>query len=443
MQKIKKMTAAGTFYPADKNELAKMFKDFENKYDDYQTRAVIIPHAGYTYSGKTAMNALCHLNKNTKNIFIMSPAHYEKIFGCVLCSYDEFETPLGNLKVNTNLCKEFAGICECMINNYAFENEYGIEVQLPFIKKLFPKSEIVPILYGCENFKYLKRAIENFRKNQENSFIISSDLSHFYPAKQAEKTDLYTAKMIENNETLNFDVELACGAVGICAMLDFCKDNGYSFIRTGLTNSSQSTGNSSRVVGYGSWFLYEGDKNQYIKEYHSDTVKEICKNSIMSGLHLGTPESVNSPCVFEQNGISFVTINLSGKPHGRKGTTVPQKTLSEDLKQNAHDAAFNDKNFPPLSLSEFKNISISVSLLSKPKKILFSDEKELLENITPYKDGIIIRDGKYQAVFLPEIWEKYPDTKTFLEELKQTSGLEKTYLSESFEAFKFNTVEIQ
>lgn len=442
MANIKKASSAGTFYPSDKTELLNMINSFKCRETEYSARAVIVPHAGYIYSGELANCGISHLNQNAKNVFIFAPAHFERIFGCAVCSFDAFETPLGNIDVNKELSKEVSNFCDCQTNNFAFEKEHSLEVQLPLIKKHISSAKIIPVLYGCENFTNLADTIKHFWDNEDNVFVISSDLSHFYPEKESYKIDNYTAKMIEANETRDFEMEQACGAVGICGLTDFARNNNFSLIRIGLTNSAKVTGDTSRVVGYGSWFLYEGDKNEYIKKYYSENVLKICKDSILSGFQLGEITPKDYPCVLEETGASFVTLELAGILRGCIGSIIAHKPLVKDLIKNAHAAAFSDTRFNPLTIDEYNKITISVSLLSKPKRIEFRDEEDLLNKLVPYEDGLIIRDGNYQAVFLPIVWEQLPDKHEFLKELKLKAGMDEDYNSETMEAFKFNTVKI-
>lgn len=425
--------AAGTFYPADRNELANLISDYQKDNVKYYSRAVIVPHAGYKYCGKLISSSIQHLKPNAQNIFIFAPAHYERIFGCVVCDYEAFKTPLGDVEVNKELSKEVANFCDCNINNYAFENEHAVEVLLPFIKTYLPSAKIIPVLYGCENFKNLCETIEHFYEDSTNNFIISSDLSHFYPEKEALKTDNYTAKMIEENNVRDFESDQACGAVGICGLIEFAKKHNFSLIRNWLTNSAAATGDSSRVVGYGSWFLYEGDKNQYIKNYYSEFVIDFCKKSILSGLQLGEYELNNYDCVFEEAGACFVTIELDGILRGCVGSTIAHRPLIDDLRINAHAAAFSDHRFPALTLNEYDKITIKVSLLSKPIRTT-------IDAITTGKDGVIIRDGNHRAVFLPDVWEQLPEKHEFLNALLQKAGLNN--FTETLEIFKFETTRI-
>lgn len=438
--KIKSANCAGKFYPSERSELLALLDNFYSKSKNdsgYFSRAIIVPHAGYIFSGELAMKGYMYLNPESQNIFIFAPSHYARLFGCVSSDYDEFETPLGNCKVNSELVKDF------VIDNEVFANEHSIEVQLPFIKYFFNNAKIIPVLYGCEDYKNISAIIEKYWQDSNNSFVISSDLSHFYPERDANKIDKYTAQMIEIGYIKDFDVEQACGAVGVCALTDFAMENKYSLIRVGLTNSAVVTGDSSRVVGYGSWFLYEGSKNNYIKEYFSNTVIDICQKSIMSGLQLGDFSEIQAPCVFEEAAAVFVTLTIHGVLRGCVGSVIPHRTLMKDLRENAHSAAFKDTRFEPLTKEEFPYIDIEVSLLSYPEKIEFSTEDELLNKIIPFKDGIIIRDGEYQSVYLPEVWDDLPDKRDFLKSLKLKAGMEEDYFSDTLHAFRFRTVKIK
>ena len=440
--KVKNAKQAGVFYPKEKDELISLFASFDCSDDAiYNSRMIIVPHAALIYSGNTAFKAYRYLDKSVKNVFIIAPAHYEKIYGCCVSDYDVFETPFGKLTQNFDLSEGFANFCDCQTNNYAFEKEHSVEVQLPFIKYFLPDAKIVPILYGCENFKNLTESIKKFYANKENAFVISSDLSHFYPEKEAVRIDTYTANMIERNDVTDFEMEQACGAVGICGALNFAEAMKYNFIRTGLTNSAEITQNSSRVVGYGSWFLFEGLKNEFIKDFYSELIIKIAKESILTGLQLGCTR-LEYPCVFEETGACFVTLKINGELRGCMGSIMPHRSLIKDLYANAHAAAFSDSRFSPLTTDEFKHLQVSVSLLSQPERIDFFSEADLLSKIIPHRDGLIIRDGLYEAVFLPSVWDMLPDKADFLKALKEKAGMCENYSSDTMEAFVFQTVEI-
>lgn len=437
---IKNCNVAGTFYPAERQELFDMIDEFYAKTENssgYYSRAIIVPHAGYIFSGGLAVNGYRYLNPESETVFVFAPSHYVRLFGCVSCDYDEFETPIGNCAVNKDYAKEFE------INNFAFEKEHSIEVQLPLIKYFFKDAKIVPVLYGCTDYKVITEILEKYRDSKNISFVISTDLSHFYPERDCNKIDRYSAELIESGNIKNFEAEQACGAVGVCGLVNFANNNRFSLIRVGLTNSAAKTGDSSRVVGYGSWFLYEGEKNSYIKKYFTDFVIDTCKKSIMSGFRIGDLNSKEYPCVFEQSGASFVTLEINGHLRGCIGSIIAHKPLIDDLILNAHSSAFKDPRFLPLTQQEFEHTDISVSLLSSPEKIDFDGEEDLLSKIKPFEDGIIIRDGNYQAVYLPVVWEQLSDKREFLNSLKVKAGLSVDYFSDTLQAFRFNAVKIE
>lgn len=439
MFKVKTAAVAGTFYPKTKEELNSQIDEFiqnNKKYYDYHTRALIVPHAGYYYSGQLACDCISYLKKDVENIFIFAPAHRVFVEGVALSGFDAFETPLGEVEVNQCINKELQEKFDCKIFNEAFKDEHAIEVQLPLLQRNLKYFKIVPILVGREKVDKIVEIISHYWKDEKNAFIISSDLSHFLTSVDAQKVDLTSAQMIEESDIALFQPEQACGSVGVCALGRFSHENNFSLIRVGLYNSGDVSGDNSRVVGYGGWLLYEGAKNEFIKKYFSDFVLDVCRKSIENK---GKFSLENYAPVFDELGACFVTLELNGNLRGCIGSILAYETLIEDLIKNAYNSAYADPRFPALSKEEFFNIKIDVSLLSAPSKIKFKDEHDLLAQIVPFKDGIIIKDGRYQAVYLPSVWDQLPEKKDFLNSLKMKAGLSGDYFSQTFEAYRFRT----
>lgn len=444
MKKIRPASVAGKFYTSDKQELSSQIDYFiHNNLRDYscKTRAIIVPHAGYMYSGQLACEGFQYL-ENAKNVFIIAPPHYVAVKNTAISSFDAWSTPLGEIEVNQEINSELVDKFGCEFEDDAFKSEHSAEVQVPFIQKFLPQAKIVPILAG-HNPEKLAKIISYFWHDSDNVFVISSDLSHFHPTNEARKIDKATAQMIETKDREAFSSEQACGAVGVCALIDFAKEKNASLIRVGLINSGDVTGDTSRVVGYGSWMLYEGEKNQFIKKYFSDFVIDTCKKSIMAGLNKEIPVCEKTPNVFNELGASFVTLEKNGDLRGCIGSIIAHRPLIEDLVKNAQSSAFSDPRFQPLREDEFKDLSINVSLLSSPEQLHFEDESDLLNQIRPFKDGIIIKERNYQAVYLPSVWEQLPEKTTFLNSLKIKAGLSPHYFSQTFEAYRFTTEYIE
>ncbi|MCI1273221.1 MAG: AmmeMemoRadiSam system protein B [Clostridiaceae bacterium] len=440
MNKIKSPSVAGSFYTANKDELEKQLEYFKgssiNQYE-YKSRAVIVPHAGLVYSGELAYSGLQSLDKGLKTLIIFAPSHHVAFDGLVLSSYDAWETPFGKIKIDKDINNELNKNFRVEYNDEAFETEHSIEVQLPAIQTLYKDIKIVPILVGRAKYEDITGIINNYWSNKNVGFVISSDLSHFYKCEEAEKIDSVTAQMIESNEIHNFQQGQACGYYGILGLLNFAEKEGFSLIRIGLRNSSFVTGDKSNVVGYGTWMLYEGNRNEFLKKYYSDKILEICKNAIFAGLEHIHYKAENIPAVFYESGACFVTLEEEGNLRGCIGSIIAHRIFIDDLIHNAQNAAFSDPRFNPVCRVEYKDLSIAVSILSMPVEMTFEDEDDLLSQLVPNKDGLIINDGEYQAVYLPSVWEQLPDKKDFLNSLKVKAGLPKNHFSKTFVAYRF------
>lgn len=442
--KIKNTSVAGQFYALNSEKLAENINSFiNNTIQDcnYLSRAIIVPHAGYEYSGQLAAKGFQYLNKELETLFVFAPAHRYPVETLAVSTYDSFETPLGEIFSHINFTNELTKL-GAVYNDEAFINEHSIEVQLPFIKQLMPNANIVAVLVGGANFKDISNIIEKYWNNEKIGFVISSDLSHFHNKQEARKIDLITADMVENLTTDNFLPEQACGYKGVCGLMDFAKNKKYSLIRVGLTDSSERTENTSSVVGYGSWFLAEEEKMDFLKNNFANLIKNICRISIQSQIQKINVRIENFPKALETRGACFVTLDINGMLRGCIGSIIAHQPLIADLCQNARNAAFNDPRFTPVEEKELEKINLTVSLLSPPEKINFESENDLLEKIKT-GEGLIIKDAGRQAVYLPEVWEQLPEKTEFLKSLKVKAGLSPDWFSETLEAYRFKTSLIQ
>lgn len=446
MTKIKEPSVANTFYSGNPAELKKQLDGFSkengNRYE-YKTRAVIVPHAGLIYSGQLAYEGISQLDKSVKNIFIFAPSHRVPLGGLALTGYDEWKTPLGTIKINQEINSVLEEKFEAKIFDEAFAEEHSVEIEVPTIQHLFSDDvNIIPVLVGKVNPQKITDIISEYYDNKEFGFIISSDLSHFLDDKKAQKIDGETARMIESGDIHELRYDQACGAVGIYGLVEFANKKRFSLIRINLINSSLTSGNKSSVVGYGAWFLYEGSKNKFIKEYYSEYLLKLCRNIILSKFNKGTLYTAHAQ-VFNQLGACFVTLKKNNNLRGCIGSIIAHQSLINDIVQHSKDAAFHDPRFNPVEENEVDSLTIDISILSEPEKMSFKNEQDLLEQIVPFRDGIIIKDKYYQAVYLPSVWEDLPDKVMFLNSLKMKAGLPPEYFSETFEAYRFSTVYIE
>ena len=452
----KKSVFAGSFYPEKPEELNNLLNSYKQElYTEYKSKAIIVPHAGIIYSGYAAMAGFQHLELN-ENIFIIAPSHHESFNNIALPEYTYFETPLGSLEVNNRLIKDIAEKFPCLISNEVFDKEHSIEVQLPFIQNLFcpqvqsaidfvkglkkigRKLRIVPVLVGDCDYRLISDLISTYWEN--SSFVISSDLSHYYTKQECRQIDTYTATIIETGKIDFMQREQACGLTGIKGLVDFANNNDCSMIRIMMYNSGDISKDTEKVVGYGSWFMYTDSRNEFIEQHCTKYILKSVRESIEAALKGEEYIPREIPPVLTEYGASFVTLKINNELRGCIGSVYPTKPLILDLVDNANNSAFHDPRFEPLTEEEFSQIQISVSILSAIERINFKDERDLLSKIYPH--GVIIAERDKRAVYLPVVWEQLPDRDVFLKSLKEKAGLPPSYFSRTMEAYKFDAIYI-
>ena len=255
MKTIRKTGSAGSFYPDQKDEIIKCIDDFNSKITingNFNVRAMIVPHAGYVYSGFTA-NIAYNISqyKKPKRIVVIGPSHSIYYEGASIALYDEYETPLGNITIDNEYSNKLQNKYDFLSFEDSMHLEHSTETQAPFIKHYFPNSEIVEIVYGKISYEDLSSLIDTVLEDEENFTLISTDLSHFHTQEKANKLDNICLNAIAKKDMALFDNGCeACGKVGVKALI-------YSAIKHDMNSkvlhyctSYDKTNDASRVVGY-------------------------------------------------------------------------------------------------------------------------------------------------------------------------------------------------
>jgi len=153
-------------------------------------------------------------------------------------------------------------------------------------------------------------------------------------------------------------------------------------------------------------------------------------------------DSISKLAWLRKPAATFVTLSIKGELRGCIGTLEPRRSLLQDIQTNAVNAAFNDKRFEPLRVSEFGSLSIHISVLTEPKELSVFNEKELLNYLRPGLDGLILEERGYRATFLPQVWQQLPAPKAFLQHLKTKAGLPVDYWSDHMRFFIYQAVDV-
>jgi AmmeMemoRadiSam system protein A len=169
-------------------------------------------------------------------------------------------------------------------------------------------------------------------------------------------------------------------------------------------------------------------------------LRRVAHDSIVHGLDKGTPLPVDVeryPPVLRRPGASFVTLQEFGELRGCIGSLEAHQPLVEDIAQNAHAAAFRDPRFQPLQRQELKDLEIHISVLTPAEPMDFNSEQDLLRQLRPGTDGLILEDRGLRGTFLPSVWESLPDPRDFLAHLKLKAGLPVDYWSDTLKVSRY------
>ncbi len=250
---------AGLFYPKSCSETEQWFSTFKQKSKQRKEkasavtpRALIVPHAGYVYSGYTASLAYTQAQKSrAKRIILIGPSHRVDYEGLSAAKYEAFETPCGILRSDERYLKELDKRFTFTFVEKAHAKEHSTEVQFPFINHYLPEKKVIEVIYGKSTKKQLKALMIHLLKDPDNLLVISSDLSHYYSKKEAHKRDFICLDAVEKIDSrVLVDGCEACGYKGLEALLEAAKAVGLKSRLLDYRTSADATGDNRRVVGY-------------------------------------------------------------------------------------------------------------------------------------------------------------------------------------------------
>ena len=443
---VRPATQANRFYTGDAKELSEEVDSLlalhrgETEYRD--VAALIVPHAGYYFSGNVAAAAYMAVpkDKQYKRIFLLGPSHHEWLDGAsVNTEADYYATPLGQVKVDRETA--VALMAADSVFRYepkAHDREHCLEVQLPFLQRRFGNGKstqtsedsvppIVPIIISTNDFQNLKRIAEALKPylTDENLFIVSSDFSHYPKYEDACKVDALTGKAVESGDVEQFIAALeenarsgvlglstsACGELAIVTLLMMI-DSTYEVKHLMYQNSGDADeSDHSRVVGYHAFAIVRNgqtrtDADFSLSDEEKRMLKEIAMTSIKDSLD-GKPISHHSPLtshLSEKCG-AFVSLHKHGRLRGCIGHFGEDMPLHEIVAEMARAAAFEDPRFMPVTADELADIDIEISVLTPMRRIQSLDEFEL------HRHGIYIRKGYRSGTYLPQVADEVNWTK--------------------------------
>ena len=429
---IRPATQANRFYTGDAKELENEVDSLLMRHNSSQVydnlAALIVPHAGYYFSGNVAASAYMTINtkKRYKRIFLLGPSHHEWLNGAsVNTEADYYATPLGNVKVDhetaINLTKADSVFT---YRHSAHSQEHCLEVQLPFLqRRLGDVPPIVPIIISTNDYYKLKRVADVLKPyfTDDNLFIISSDFSHYPSYEDACEVDAKTRKAIETGNVDEFIAAIeanansgkrnlatsACGEFAIVTLM-LMMDGQYDVKHLMYQNSGDIDNyDHSRVVGYHSFAILRRDNTSFtLSDDEKKTLKGIAFQSIKDSLD-GKPiaqQTIRSSILNSKCG-AFVSLHKHGRLRGCIGHFGEDYPLHEIVARMARAAAFEDPRFMPVTSDELADVDIEISVLTPMRRIQSIDEFQL------HRHGIYIKKGFRSGTFLPQVADEVNWTK--------------------------------
>jgi hypothetical protein len=260
----RKLAVSGTFYPNNKDEVTRYIEHFNKVLEEnsittdttMNPRAMIVPHAGYIYSGFTANMVYRYIPKNIKNIIVIGPSHKFAFGGASVALYDNYPTPFGDLVINKNLTQQLIDKFDFVGFDDKIHCEHSTETQFPFIKYYTAGVEVVEMVYSDCDFNNIAKVIEYLVEDEENLIIISTDLSHFHTLKEANSRDNICLNAIAKKDIslLKKGCE-ACGMIGVKAMIKVANSFNLDTKIIDYRTSADTSKDESSVVGYVSVLL--------------------------------------------------------------------------------------------------------------------------------------------------------------------------------------------
>ena len=453
---VRPATQANRFYTGNAKELSEEVDSLLALHSGStiynNVAALIVPHAGYYYSGNVAASAYMALNpkKSYKRIFLLGPSHHEWLDGASVNTEAEYyATPLGNVKVDRETARQLVANDSTDSDRVFFyrpeahDREHCLEVQLPFLQRFFTSHsisesarslpfQIVPIIISTNDFKKLKKIAAALKPyfTDENLFIISSDFSHYPSYGDACAVDAKTGKAVESGDVSLFIAAInsnahsnirnlatsACGEFPIITLM-LMLDSQYEVKHLMYQNSGDiDSHDPTRVVGYHSFVVLRNNEQAQsstdftLSKDEKRILKDIALQSIKDSLDGKRTAQADSSLLALHSSLTkkcgaFVSLHKHGHLRGCIGHFGEDIPLHKVVAEMARAAAFEDPRFTPVTRKELDDIDIEISVLTPMRRIQSLDEFQL------HRHGIYIKKGYRSGTFLPQVADEVNWTK--------------------------------
>lgn len=448
-QSVRKPVAAGLFYPAEplvlKAQITKLLEG-PSRLDSRRIAAMVVPHAGYSYSGLTAALAYREIRQSPfARVVVISPSHRDFFHGVSVYPGDWYESPLGRIEVDREFCETLAR--ECRVARISSQGhaapsgasfgEHALEVQLPFLQGALENFRLVPLVMGDQELSTcaaLGLSLSRLCRDAKTLIVASSDLSHFHSYEKARVMDLRLLDSLQRMDYFSLgnlletgEVEACGGGPVIAAMIASENLGAEGCELIDYRNSGDvEAGMRDRVVGYASAVMMkidgepEEDSIAMISDEDRRFLLDMARVSVETAVRGDENPLLKRevPTRLKKKAEVFVTLTEKGGLRGCIGSIIPQDMLYRAVAVSAVNAALHDPRFNPVEESELPLLSYEVSVLSRFRLLTGIDEIEI------GRHGLLIQSGYSRGLLLPQVAAEHSwDRNTFLEETCQKASL--------------------
>jgi len=439
---------AGRFYPRDREALedliSRLMEQAQRTFPDIPRRkalrALIMPHAGYVYSGLSAAHGALAIGRNQfAHVILMGPDHRVGFQHAAITEASRWRTPLGEVPVG-----DMRALVRQRPEWFATvpasdRSEHSLEVIVPFLQARLSRFDLMPMVLGPCNEEGMARIIGNGLEDPRTLLVVSADLSHYLEYDDAVQRDSETLKRVlsldpnwhqdQHNRT--------CGRYPVGVLLALARTRKWQPKLLHYSNSGDTAGDKNTVVGYGAVAFY-GDEpmtspnetSPVLTPEQGAALVALARRTLTA--HYGAPSQPGDSGNLEARLVdralqaksgTFVTLKSNHQLRGCIGSLTASVSIVDGVRENALNAAFHDPRFPPLKKKELDSVHIEVSVLTDPISLDYIDADDLLDKLKPGIDGVIIKKGYASATFLPQVWEQLPQPEPFLSHLCMKAGL--------------------
>jgi len=418
---LQKPNVQGSFYPASRKALQDMVDDFIDKPQpepiEGDVVAIIVPHAGYEYSGWVAGYAFKAVkDKPFNTAIIIAPSHRYSFDGLSVLAKDSYLTPLGKVAIDKKITDKLLQF-DKRINYHAkaFSAEHAAEVEIPFVQTALKGCKIVVIITGTHSYDtaiLLREALSSLLKERDDVLLIaSSDMSHHHLDSNARLIDGGTLSIIEKLDPDMLFLRLSsgeselCGRTGVVGVMMAARELGADKVKIlRYATSADVTGDNRAVVGYSAIALYrssakkENDMIELLTASQKKRLLQIARRTLKSYIEKREVPEIeeNDPTLNQEMG-AFISLYKNGQLRGCIGNMVGKGPLYKTVQDMAIAAATEDPRFSPVAENKLKNIDIEISVLSQMEKI---DDPE---KIVMGRHGVMVQSGFRSGVYLPQV----------------------------------------